>query len=846
MADQVATVETPADFDETPAGIVRRWLAEIDAYNRHFKRWRTRCEKVVRRYRDESLDVTIEDDGKFETKNFNIFWSNVETLKPALLAQAPKVVVRRRNRDRDSTALAASQIMQRGVQYLSEHCDYESRFKAARDDYLLTARGTDWVRYEPTYGEEQKADLTVTQGTDGSYLDEAGTALATELVPQVVAAEDGSMTVPKGGAPYKPVIEEKVYIDHVTWSEFGHTPAPSWDLVTAVWRRVDMTREQLRDRFGKEVADQVALTRQLAGLSTDTAKEFGDVFKRGEVYEIWDKSSRRVYWISPGYKDKPLDQKPDPLRLRDFFPCPKPLYGTTTTDTLVPVPDYLEYQAQAVQLDILTQRIDVLASTLRVAGAYDSAFPLLENIIKGKENTLIPVDNWAMFAEKGGIAGAISFLPVKEVAEVLVRLMAVRNQVKQDLYEVSGLSDIVRGQSEPSATATAERIKGQFVSLRLQDRQRHTANFLRDSLALVGEILAEHFSDESLLEISGWLQTANAIALGDRALEVAKAAIKLLRDDRLRTFKIGVETESTIFEDVEFEKKSRVEFMTATSQFLQQALPAAERYPEIKPLLGQMLMYGVRGFYKGVEIEEVFERAIEDMALQQGQAQQRDTTAQVELGQLQVKMQQLQANVAKNTAEFQLKQQQQQWEQGIKTQQFLADQERHMRDYELAKQELEIKMQELSLAVAELGLKREELSQRERLENNRLAVDSENRTEDRAAELADADRERELTVNDKQGDRMHEMELRRLEGKPVPGAGEDGVAPDILSVLSDVVKQQTAVGGQLVKLQTIIGEQLVNMTKVMAAPRVLVRDPKTNRPERAEVDLSAVIPVGEA
>ena len=825
----MAEAEDKTDFGTEPKDVVERWLAEIKAYEGVFRNWQKRSGKVVRRYRDEKLDLDSDFDKSFDTKNFNIFWSNVQTLQPALLTDIGRVTVRRRNRDRNPVALAAAQILQRSTQYSIQQNDYEPRFKYSRDDYLMTARGTVWVRYVPTFGEERNADLPVTRAEDGSYLNDKNEPLSADVAPNVQQLPDGAFNLPGGGEPYRPVIEEKVLVDHVIWSEFGHTPAPTWDLVTAVWRRAELTREQLVERFGEKIGRKVNLTKKSTGIDEAATLKFGDTFKRGEVYEIWDKSEKKAIWISPGYSDGPLDEKDDPLHLREFFPCPRPLYGTMTTNTLVPVPDYLEYQAQAVQIDILTQRIDRLTSALKVAGAYDASFPALEQLIKGGENTLIPVSNWAMFAEKGGLVGAISFMPIKDIADVLVKLMEVRNQVKSDLYEVTGLSDIVRGQSSPSTSATAERLKGKFVSLRLQDRQKEMTRFIRDTLALAAEIMAEHFDPKTLIEISGWLSTANAQALGPRAQVVAVEAVTLLKDDRLRTFQIDVETDATSAEDVQVEKQQRVEFLTAVSQFLQNALPAAEKFPEVAPLLGEMLMYGVRAFDKGSDLEEVFERTIEQMQAARGQRSTQNAEHQAAMGEVQAKLQKVQADAQLGAQELALKQSDQQFMHNLRTQELSFNQsvkvkelQNSSRELEISMQELQLKMRELDLKFEELALEREKIAQTAIIEGAKLNDMRVARQEERDHEGLTHERDRSLELTDAADQRHHEMQMRRLDGMATP------TMEDTVNTTGESVTQLITTLGDLVKQQGQNNDNMTRLIQTLAAPRMLMRDPKTN------------------
>lgn len=698
------SVESVKDYGSPPEGSVGRWLAEIKAYDRTFDAWAKRARASTRRYRNEvaqNADETLASN----PKKFNLYWSNIQTLQPAIYSRPPKADITRTHKDRNPVARAAAVILERGTRAELETGGFDEAMRASRDDYLLTARGQAWVRYVPTYGEEtrDRVFLQADTGEDGgkrySRLD--GVDLPIDVEPQF---DDAGQPYIEDGEPYRPVIAECAKQDHIAWPDFGHTPAPKWSKVRAVWKREQMTREQLVERFGKEKGDAVQLTKVATSITEADLASYGDTFRRGEVYEIWDKPNGKVIWISPGYTQGPLDEIDDPLHLEGFFPCPRPLYGTLTTDSLIPVADLDEYRTQIEEIDTLTQRIALLTEALRLAGVYDSAAGNeLQGLFKGGDNTLIPVDNWAMWAEKGGLPGAISFLPLKEVADTIVALSNIREQAKKDLYEVSGIADIVRGQSNPNETLGAQRIKGQFAGMRLEDRQAAMARFARDVVKITAEIVAEHFSNETLWEISGWEHTDEARALdraeqewlkrsqassfmtgqggssqfppnggqalyisagmapapmppqGERppsAREVFDRAVELLRSDRLRGYTIDIDTDSMVFEDRQAEKQSRVELVQATSAFLREAVPAATAYPDIAPVLMELLMFALRGFKTGRSLETMFEQA-SDVIGQGGRAQapqpagQKPAGAdpQIEMGKLKLQMQQMQIDM---------------------------------------------------------------------------------------------------------------------------------------------------------------------------------------------------------
>jgi hypothetical protein len=606
-----AQVETPADFGGDDGSEFKRWLAEIQTAQKHFDAWHKQGCKIVKRYRDER------DSYSEGATKFNILWSNIQVLQPALYATRPKPQVDRRHLDPDPVGRAASMILERALGHSLEEYEFNDVMKAARDDYLLVGRGAAWVRYEPTYGAEQPD--------------------------------------PDGGDPFKPVTFESAPCEYVGWQDFLHGIAPRWELVPWVARQMHLTREKLVERFGDEIGNAVPL-KPVNGMDKDKAEGFGDVFSRAHVWEIWDKGSKTALWLCPGYPHL-LDKKQDPLGLRDFFPCPKPLLATTTTCSLIPVPDYHEYQDQAQELDELSGRIAILTRALKVAGVYDSSAEGIDRLLsEGCENELIPVSGWAAFASNGGMAGTIQFLPLKEIADTLMQLYAARDKVKQDLYEITGLSDIIRGASMASETATAQRIKGQFASLRLTDRQNEVARFARDIIRLKAEIMAEHFAPETLLVASGYEHMPEADP------ETFQQAVALLKDDALRGFRIDIETDSTVAPDQMAEQESRVAFLTAMGSFIKEAVPVAQMVPQMTPLMMEMLTFVARGFKAGRQLEEALEtagKALTEASQQamQPQEQPPDPAQQMMLQGEQMKMEALQVKTQADMQKAQVDQQ---------------------------------------------------------------------------------------------------------------------------------------------------------------------------------------------
>lgn len=756
MNPDPGAVESPADFGDSPGAVARRWQTEIALAKKDRLLWTKDVKKIVKRYRDARPE-------KDKAAKFNILWSNVQTLGPAIYARAPKPVVERRFLDRDPIGRTACRIMQNVLAFQIEVGYFHRSVKLARDDYLLSAQGLDWLRYEPTYGEAEAEDKLTDTDTEneaaapsGEYDAESYGIAAPAPSAPADEPEMGEPASEAGAEPYQPVVAEKVCVDYVHWSDYLCSPARVEDEISWKARRSFLTRDQLGQRFGADWESggktyrggkltraeikAIPLDHKPAGMTdADSGRPENELLLKATVWEIWDKTSKQVIFLAEHWGDMPLEVAKDPLKLDGFWPTPMPVIGTTTNDTVVPVPDYIQYRDQAEELDELTTRIELIISAIRVAGCYDSSWPILARLLdENAENKLYPCDSWAAFAEKGGIPGAITFLPIKEMAEVLAALYQARQQVKADLYEITGISDIVRGFSDAGApkTATEQRIKGQFANLRLTDRQAEMARFARDTLSIMAEIIAEHFSAETLYKMSGFEQwgidehlppvaadgpppmghnggppmppeppatppgpppagpmpqgappapaglmaapAPDPMAIArEKANAQFAAAVKLLKDEKLRGFRISVETDSTIEPDQDAEKQSRVEFLTATGQFLTSALPIAQAEPAMLPLLGKLLLFGVRGFKAGRELEAAFEEAVEQMVRQAAQPQQPPPNPEQQKTEAVAQQEQIKVQSAAKQAEIQtqmLAQKQQAEQQSAARQQQLQEQ----------------------------------------------------------------------------------------------------------------------------------------------------------------------------
>ena len=578
---------------------VQKWLNVISQYDNEFKKWEARTQKIVKRYRDDNRNQNTN-----ETAKFNILWSNVQTLIPAVYARLPKADVSRRFGDNDPVARVASQLIERALDFEIEHyTDFRSTMKHAVEDRFLGGRGVAWVRYEPHVRAQDIPEdgLQVTEDVD--EVDSTGEQVKTAMTLDGAMGEEVEQQ--------EEIEYECAPTDYVHWKDFGHSVARTWEEVTAVWRWVYMTKESLVERFGEEMAKTIPLD---AG--PETNKQYSTQskdFTRAKICEMWDKESGKVYWISKSCPDI-LDERDDPLELENFFPCAKPLYATMTSDTLVPIPDFVLYQDQANALDILSDRIDGMIKALRIRGVYDASQPTLQRLLtEGDNNTLIPVDKWMAFSEKGGLKGSIDLLPIDTLANALLQCYRAQDEIKQTIYEITGISDIVRGQGAASETATAQQIKGQYAGLRLRSMQEDVALFASELFQLKAQVICTKFQPSTILQYAA----AEAMNPADQAL--IPQALMLLKDKPLRSFRIQVDSDSLVQIDEQQNKRDRVEFLQAMGGFLNQALPMGQQAPQLVPMLVELLKFGVGAYKKAEPIEGAIDQAMEQMKQQQQQ-----------------------------------------------------------------------------------------------------------------------------------------------------------------------------------------------------------------------------------
>jgi hypothetical protein len=575
--------------------LARKWATELTAAKKwmdKFTRVGRKCEKAYMSQGDETTDRSD------YTAKTNLFWSNVQVILSAIYGRLPKATVERRFKDHmDDVSRVAALMMQRILNADMER-DWDDTSAAMRDavqDRFIVGLGQVWCRYD-----------VETEMTDEPVMDPATGA------PQV-----DPMTQKPVTQQLEKIVHEEAEVDYVYWENFRYSPCQRWRDCRWVARRVYMNEKRLKERFKLTDAQASMIPMQSRSSGEDnsvTPQE--DVlkatpFKQSAVWEIWERETNQVCWFVEGCTFV-LGYEDDPLQLEDFFPCPQPVVATTLTKSFLPRADYAMAQDLYRELDMLNAKLSNLTRAVKAAGVYDkAAAPVKQLLTTAVENALIPVDNWSNFVERGGMKGVVDWMPIEAFVNAITQLNARKQLVQHDLYEVLGISDIMRGASVASETATAQALKVQYGGARLTNLQNEVARFVSEVMRIRANIISNHFQPETIAQRSLIEHTPDA--------DQAQPAIAMLKDFGTSLYSINVTSESLAAPDWAAEKEARTEFLGAASNYLMSAAPLVAQSPEVGSVLVQLLQWAAAGFKGAATIEGVldqFAKTLEQKAQQ--------------------------------------------------------------------------------------------------------------------------------------------------------------------------------------------------------------------------------------
>lgn len=541
-------------------------------------------------------------------RRMNVWWSLVNTLIPACFSRIPKVDVSLRKRQGSLIHQLSGVAWERATQYaIEEHFDFKRVGYDALLQYFLTGQAVLWGRYEGRT-ENKPYRLVLTEGDDGLY-NEKGERYEGDLA--AVERVDSGFYVASEVVPTK--VSEKAILDSVHYKDFLTSCARNDTEVYWKAKRAYLDREAVIKLFGKDIADAANYNVYPEEHDKDPSKEKREFEGKSEWWELYCGETDKVYWQHDQGKQKILEAGDAPIKFSSGWPCVE-LKANIEPNSNVPFGDFKECEDLILEVERLTTRIHATVQAIRSNMLYDSTMgEQIEEILTG-DLKMIPAKMSSAQRGKGGLAGAVQPLPVDVYIKVLEVLVASRNEALQKLNDSIGSSDLVRGASAPMKTATANQLEANFTNLRFMVRRECVVEFLTGGIKLVGEIIAEEFSPETIYEMSYGEELITQLPQPQPMPGMAppppvdpltqfQPIIDVLKNERERSFRLDIESDSIVELDQRADREERKDAVASIGGFLQQMEPMIEKYPAAAEFSGNMIKFVIRSYKAGKEIE---------------------------------------------------------------------------------------------------------------------------------------------------------------------------------------------------------------------------------------------------
>lgn len=723
-------------------------LEALEDAGKKFDAYNNFCRRV-----DDAF--TLSNQTEFSDNHFALFWASMEILKPALYAKPPKPISSPRFKDAGPVVKTVSELIERCLESDFDRADVDGEMLEVRDDLALSNRGVLWVTLD----------------------------------------------------------KEDVCIEHLDRLDFRHEPARKWSEVGWVARRAWMTKAQMKKRFEAKSGDAYEKAEFQDRRDKDNVYGSTDSSAKAGVWEVWSRVDNKVYWVSEGC-DTILDEDKPHLNLEGFFPCPKPAYGTRQRRSLIPVPDYKQYAPHLTQINDLTARIYTLLNKVKlkvlIPAGGDIGNAVETALSSDDDSIVIPVPAAALMGSAAAAGNMMLTLPLAEIAQTIQGLIEARGQLIEDFYQLSGISDIMRGATEAQETLGAQQLKSQYGSVRVRDKIDELQRIARDSARIAAEIIAENYSQKKLLEVSQMtiptraevdrklkeLEKASKDAL--KALQkefednaeqqteevdpeqvkqafiqrqqeimgqytplirelssavVIEDVMKMLRDEKVRNLVIDIETDSTIMTDELAEKQSRNEFLTAFGGAANTVMPLMQAGEAGAKLGGGILKFALQPYRANRELDNLVDDFVSNAGNlpTEGGGEEQAALIQAQNKLAEAEMAKAQAQTMKVQADAQAKMQEIQLKAAEASSKAQGEQQKLMLEVEKTRAqtaEVEARIEKVFAEIQKMGIDASNQTRQQDREDVKTSADIQMRQVDQA--MSAEDRARNAQMSERQ------------------------------------------------------------------------------------------------
>lgn len=717
----------------------RWWKSEITRAEERRKKFIEAAEESIRVYNAQK-QVGILNDAE---RRLNVWWYCTNTLLPAYYSSTPKAEVNLRKRAGSLPYELGSVVLERNAQYAMDvHFDFDKVGYQASLQFLLTGQAVLWARYAAEF-ETVYEEFAVIKDPSGQLIDGKGQPFDGDA--STLTESEGGILM--GGMQVQRKVSEKAILEVVQYNDYYCNDARSEAEIEWQARRAFMDRDQATAVFGPEIADQLTYDSFPEVIKKDIARQDDKFEGKAELYEIWDRPSRKVYWIQKGGDKTLIETSEPPIRFEKFFPC-SVIRQSADPDSVIPVSDYSHVKDQILEVERLTTRIHAVTQAIRTNSLYDATLGNQVEMLMTGDLKLIPVTNWPSYKQRGGLANGIEAMNIEPYMNALNILQGARQTALQQLYETLKVSDLLRGTSEQYKSATANRLENQWSSMGLIVRQNMFAKFVSDAISNLATIIAEQFDEETIFDV------ADADALIEPTLpppppapepmqppmpedetgmmppmemappppppydplaeidKIKQQIIDVLRDDKKRSYRIQIATDSMMAIDQQQQQQEASMLIQTAGAFFDQMRGLIDQYPPLLDFSISLFQNMIKRYKGGKEIDGLFTKALmqigeiakakEEAAKQppppdptmqevQGRLQIAQIESQARLQAVQMEMQDKATKNQLSYQDQQLKMQRDQLEAQLKVQDQQFGQYIQQQELAIAQQELQVK-----------------------------------------------------------------------------------------------------------------------------------------------------------
>jgi hypothetical protein len=461
---------------ESHENILKRYQVELD----RSRRWREQMKydrlwrRLVDLYRGKHLASLAGEDRIV----VNMAFATINVIAPSVAVNNPKITISARKGDDADKALLAELV----VNYYWKHAKFQPQVRLAVNDALMVGHG--WVKC----GHKYKADPIV--------------AVADSDDLETVPAEDPKHEDQPCADTEQIVTEDRPFVERVSFFDVFVDPGARHP---SELRWIAQRIRRVLSDVKQDKSYKASARRKLEPTSVDpwedqereNAERHAGTIVGGyvDIYEFYDLKNNTVCTFAPNCDEFLRPPKKNPfafgnpfIMLRDYE-VPDQFYPMGELESI----EILQYELNETRSQIVNHRKKYQPKYLYNARAFEEDG--LRALRSDAYNQMVPVENGV------GINEAVVAMPVTAPP---AEFYNQSQMIKEDMNEVSGVSDYMRGQMpDIRRTATEAAMLQDSQNARAADKLSRIEAFLAEVAERVIQLLQQFTEGEQVFRISG-------------------------------------------------------------------------------------------------------------------------------------------------------------------------------------------------------------------------------------------------------------------------------------------------------------------------------------------------------